>query len=153
MAEAGPPPSGTSSTEPASTPPGQPASSPPERRAWHRHPLVRRLPLLLVGLVGIWLWRTSGNERQIIWQLGPGHSTVREIEFQLRDDDGKLVARETRFFTEGAPAEVSQDVSLPEGTYAAEVFVKRVGNVRSEPVRTTVELEGELSVERIAPAQ
>lgn len=101
--------------------------APPERRPWFKHPLVRRLPLLLVAAVGIWLFQSRGSERTLIWQLPRDRAQITQLEVQLWDAEGTLLKRETFFFESGAPAEVPQKVTLPEGTYQAQIFIGRSG--------------------------
>ncbi|MDC0707632.1 hypothetical protein POL68_04045 [Stigmatella sp. ncwal1] len=101
-----------------------------------RHPLMKRLPLLaLVGL-GLWLWQaTEPPERELVWQLdGSGWSTVRGLDFQLTGDDGKILKREEHFFSAAPPSEVRLKVDLPEGSYRALIFVKEQGQPARPPL-------------------
>lgn len=54
------------------TPPA-PAPEPPlepGRRTWRTHPLAKRLPVLLLVALGLWLWQTTGTPtRELVWQL------------------------------------------------------------------------------------
>jgi hypothetical protein len=100
-----------------------------ERRDWRKHPLLRRLPLLLVVGLGLWLWQsTDVPERELVWRLeGPGWSEVRGVELQVKDAEGELLKREEHFFQGAPPASVSMKLELPAGTYQVWVFERREG--------------------------
>ena len=62
------------------------ADESPLRRAF-RHPLLRRLPLLLVAVIGIWLWKTSvGSERELIWQVPASVGAVERDRFNAETE-------------------------------------------------------------------
>jgi hypothetical protein len=109
----------------------EPATSPaPERRGWRRHPLAKRLPLLVLVALGMWLWQTTATpSREVVWQFeGPGWSEVRAIDFQLADPSGELVEREERFFgPSGPPPELTLKMELEAGTYRTRLFVRHEG--------------------------
>ncbi|MFP2930025.1 hypothetical protein ACLESO_33485 [Pyxidicoccus sp. 3LG] len=109
----------------ADTPPPEPSA----RRSWRSHPMAKRLPLLLLLALGLWLWETSGTpEREVTFQFsGPGWSTVRALDLQVLAEDGNVLKREERFFASGPPAEVTFKVDLPEGTWRARLYVKQEG--------------------------
>jgi hypothetical protein len=123
----------------ADTPlPAEPSAPPPpapERRDWRKHPLAKRLPLLLLAALGLWLWRTTGTpERELRFQFdGPGWSAARALDLQVVDDEGKSLKREERFYASGPPPEEMFKVDLPEGTWRARLFVKLEG--REQRVR------------------
>ncbi len=106
------------------------------RPGWRNHPLMKRLPLLVLAALGIWLWQvTSTPERELVWQLdGSGWSTVRAMDFQVTGEDGKIIKREERFFTAAPPHEVTLKVDLPEGSYRALIFVKEEGHPTRPPL-------------------
>lgn len=100
---------------------------------WRDRPLLRRLPLLLMAALGVWLWQTTSTpEREVVWQLdGSGWAAVRALDFQVTAPDGKILKREEQFFTGAPPYEVKLRVALPEGTYRTLIFVKE----ESRPTR------------------
>lgn len=97
-----------------------------ERRNWRRHPLLRRLPFLLVVALGLWLWRgADAPERELVWRMeGPGWSDIRALDFQVKNAEGELVKRETRSFQAGPPEALSLRTELPSGTYEVWVFAR-----------------------------
>ena len=110
-------------SEPSPPPPA------PERRGWRSHPLAKRLPLLLLAALGFWLWNNTGTpERELRLQFdGPEWSAARALDLQVVDAEGKVFKREERFFTSGAPPEMTVEVDLPEGVWQARLFVKLEG--------------------------
>ena len=96
------------------------------RPAWRQHPLLKRLPFLLLVALGLWLWQGArALERELVWRLeGPGWSQVRALDFQLQAEDGELLKRETRTFPQGAPPIVTLQAELPPGTYEVRVFLR-----------------------------
>lgn len=114
------------------------------RRPWFKHPLVRRLPLLLVAAIGIWLWRSEGSERTLIWQLPRDRAELVSFEVQLLDDRGTLVKREGFFFQRGAaPAEVPQKLKLKSGAYQAQAFFGFGAGRPTKAVRKNVTVDAE----------
>jgi hypothetical protein len=101
-----------------------------ERRNWRQHPLLKRLPLLLLAGLGLWLWKgtdttVSERERELVWRLvGPGWSEIRALDFQVKNAGGELVKRETRSFQAGPPDTLNMNAELPSGTYEVWVFAR-----------------------------
>ena len=97
-----------------------------ERRNWRRHPLLRRLPFLLLVALGLWLWKgADAPERELVWRLeGPGWSEIRALDFQVKNADGALVKRETHSFQAGPPGSLRMKTELPSGTYEVWVFAR-----------------------------
>ncbi|MBI3183189.1 MAG: hypothetical protein HYZ28_13715 [Myxococcales bacterium] len=87
----------------------------------------KRLPLLLVALVGLWLWKGGGGlfptGRELVYEL-PIDSTIREVEIQLWDGE-ELLKREAISFADGPAPSVVQKLPLKEGEYLARVFIRR----------------------------
>ena len=126
-------------------------------RSWRQHPLLRRLPVLLVLALGLWLWRDSRtSERELVWRLeGPGWSDVRALDFQVKTTAGEWVKRETRTFSHGPPGTLSLKAELPPGAYDVWIFVRgERGDSRPLPVVPLVLGEEDVLVERAlrAPA-
>ncbi|RKG82656.1 hypothetical protein D7V88_24990 [Corallococcus terminator] len=96
------------------------------RGAWRTHPLPKRLALIAIVAVGLWLWKaTDVPERQLILQLdGAGWSDVRAMDLQVLDPEERILKREERFFTSGPPPEVTFKMNLPEGTFRTLLFLK-----------------------------
>lgn len=93
--------------------------------AWRKHPLLRRLPLLLVVGLFIWLWKDSSNERDLVWVLeGPGWSDIRALEFQVKNAEGGTEKRESLTFPRGPSIVITEKVNLSPGTYEVWVFVR-----------------------------
>lgn len=113
-------------------PPAESPSSaaPPPRPNERKSALAKRLPLLLLVALGLYLWQVTGTpERDVAFQLaGPGWASVRAVDLQISDPEGQLLKREERFFPTGPPPELTYKVDLPEGTWDAALFVKREGS-------------------------
>ncbi len=93
---------------------------------WRRHPLARRLPFLVLVAFGLWWWKgVDVPERELVWRLdGPGWSTIRSLDVQVKDAEGELVKRETRAFPRGPPGSLTVKADLPAGTYTVWVFAR-----------------------------
>ena len=98
----------------------------PARRDWRRHPLLKRLPLLVLVVGGFALWdATKVPERELVWRLeGPGWAQVRGLELQLLGQGEEVLKREERFFSGPPPAELMTKLALREGRYRVRVFVR-----------------------------
>ncbi|WP_255442500.1 MULTISPECIES: hypothetical protein [Corallococcus] len=110
--------------------PEAPAPAPEKPRAgWRTHPLPKRLALIAIVAVGLWLWRaTDVPERQLILQLdGEGWSRARAMDLQVVDPEEHILKREERFFASGPPPEVTFKVGLPQGSFRMRLFVKVEG--------------------------
>jgi hypothetical protein len=103
--------------------------------------MMRRLPLLLIALVGVWLWQAGARERQIIWRLPFERVDVEQVEIQLRTEDGELIERRINYAP--VPAELTQKVSLAEGRYLAQLFIQRRGK-EAQVLQIPVEVTGEV---------
>jgi hypothetical protein len=97
---------------------------------------MKRLPLLVLAALGLWLWQTTSTpERELVWRLdGSGWSAVRGLDFQVTGADGKILKREERFFSAAPPPEVTLKVALPEGSYQTLIFVKEEGRPTRPPL-------------------
>ena len=119
------------------------------RKSW-----LRRLPLLIVVAVGVWLWRAGAfpQEREIVWQLGPSAS-AHELEIQILDEQGALLAREQLFFHKSAPRDVIQKVRLADGAYRARLFIRRGPADREEQHTLSLRLQGPDTVVATVPEE
>jgi hypothetical protein len=118
--------------------PGTPApEAPAPRRTWRTHPLPKRLALIAIVALGLWLWRvTDMPERQLIYRLeGDDWGDVRAMDLQVLDAEEHIVKREERFFTSGPTPEVTFQVDLPEGTFRTLMFLQVDGRPQRDVVR------------------
>lgn len=103
-----------------------PEAAPAARRRWRHHPLLKRLPILIVAAAGFWLWdATKVPERELVWHLeGPGWSRVQSLELQILGEGDALLKREERFFPGGAPGDVTVPLALRSGSYRVRFFLR-----------------------------
>ena len=101
------------------------------RRDWRRHPLLKRLPLLVLVVAGFALWDWSKvPERELVWHLeGPGWAGVRGLEVQVLGEGDELLKREERFFSGPPPSSLVLPVALRDGTYRVRFFVRTADGV------------------------
>jgi hypothetical protein len=87
---------------------------------------LKRLPLLLLVAMGLWLWKGSDvPDRTLVWRLeGQGWSDIRTLEFQVKAEDGELLKREEHRFRASPPVTITQELSLPSGRYEVWVFAR-----------------------------
>ena len=100
-----------------------------EPRSWRKHPLLKRLAVLGVVVLGVALWqRTGAPERELVlWLEGPGWSDIRVVEFQLKNAEGELLKREEHFFQAAPPSSLTLKEELPSGRYEVWVFARGEG--------------------------
>lgn len=118
-------------------------------RAWlHRHPLMKRLPLLVFAALGLWLWKSPlwPQARHIVWQPGAGAADIRRVDVQLYSPRGELLKRDVRELPSGAGADVVQDASLREGTYDARFVIDRAHGPQETGRRELKVAEGDTYV-------
>ena len=77
-----------------------------------QHPLVRRLPFLLVVALGLLFWRTGylPHSRTLVWRM-PADRSIREVEIQLYQGED-LFKRETFELPQGPQGDLVEHVSL-----------------------------------------
>lgn len=105
-------------------------------RSWRHHPLLRRLPVLVLLAVGLWWWKGARlTERELVWRLvGPGWSDIRAVDFQVKAADGELVKRETQSFAHGPQDALSLKVDLASGAYDVWIFARGESGGSHPPV-------------------
>lgn len=108
---------------------------------------MRRLPLLLVLVLGAWLWKGSffPQPRQLLWQTGEDRASIRSVEIQLWSAHGELLKREQLFFPYGPGPEIAESATLKEGNYLARVFVRREGRPSASQSAVDLAITGEES--------
>lgn len=97
-------------------------------------PLRRRLPLLLIIVVGTVVWKSGfgffATTRTVTWRLQVPAGDVRRVILELRSGDA-LLRREERQTPTGLTAELSQEVPLRRGPHQAIALIWLKGG--SEP--------------------
>jgi hypothetical protein len=85
-------------------------------------PLRRRLPLLLVIVVGTIVWKGGfgffATTRTVTWRLEVPYADVRRLVLELRSGEA-LLRREERQTPAGLSAELVQEVALRRGPHRA----------------------------------
>lgn len=108
--------------------------------------LLKRLPLLLFALLGIWLWQGGAGffptERELTWRLWGEYGQIRKVELQLWQGDS-LVKREELSYPTGVTFEPTQKVPLSPGQYAAKVFIWRAAAAQPESKSGTITVSTE----------
>lgn len=105
--------------------------------------MKKRWPLILIGVVGIFLWQGTGGlvavEHTIVWKVPSPSATVRKVEAQLWQGDDLL----TRFEIEtpnGVTLDPERKLTLPRGAYRSELLVWREGATEPEVKRSAVDV-------------
>ncbi|HZH02289.1 MAG TPA: hypothetical protein VEY30_00815 [Myxococcaceae bacterium] len=112
------------------------------------HPLLRRLPLLVVAGVGVWLLRSGpgARPRELVWRLPRDAQALRSVDIQILDPAGALLKREVFSFQQPPAVDLRQTVNLPEGRYTARVFVEAgPGESRTRHAERPLELRGDVT--------
>ncbi len=112
-------------------------------------PLWKRLPLIALGLFGIWMWQGGGGlvstERTLVWKVPGAYATVRKVEVQLWNESDLL----TRFELD-TPSGLSLDperrFTLKRGRYRSELLVWRDGSSSPQIKRAEVEVGSESTI-------
>lgn len=103
----------------------------PERKTWLR----RRIPLLLVLGLGLFVWKNGfgllATERTLEWRLPVAYADLRHVELQLWRGE-VLLKREERVFSEGLSSSLENTVPLTRGLHRAVSVVQlRDGTVKT----------------------
>lgn len=111
--------------------------------------LKRRLPLLIVAAVGLWMMSGGApKETTLVYRLGDRAERLSSLEVQLRKANGKLV-RSTQFRFDAArpaPREQPHALSLEPGDYRLEVALRYAGEDgggRSDRIERSLSFDGE----------
>ena len=122
---------------------------PPLKPARKITPLWKRLPLIGVGVLGIWLWRGGGGvvstERTLVWKVPGAYATVRRLEVQLWSADELLTRFELQTPT-GLTLDLERQFTLKRGSYRSELLVWREGAAAPEIRRVQVEVGSEPTI-------
>ncbi|MBX5483588.1 MAG: hypothetical protein IRZ16_17330 [Myxococcaceae bacterium] len=90
---------------------------------WRRNPWIRRLPLLIVAAIGIWLWKGGELKKRQVYLLLPLDDRAQIVRFHgtLEERAGgiwELLKSEERDFPAGAaPSQVEWTLPLSRGEY------------------------------------
>lgn len=108
--------------------------------------MKRRLPLILVGVLGIWLWQGGGGlvsvEHTLVWKVPAPSATVRKVEAQLWEGEALVVRFEVMTPT-GALLDPERRLTLARGTYRSALLVWREGVEAPQVHRSAVEVGAE----------
>ena len=92
-----------------------------------KHPLVKRLPFLILVVIGLAIWRTGylPHERDLVFSVPPD-PTIREVEVQIYAGP-ELLKRETFYLPQGPNGSLEARLSIGRGSYSVRSYVKRDG--------------------------
>lgn len=116
---------------------------PPREPVPGGNPLLKRLPILVLIAAGVMLYQSSlfPQSRTLVWQTGASRAEIEQVDLQLWRGT-ELLKREVKRFGAGAPAEVTQEVTLSEGAYEARYVIDRVGRTQEAGTRP-LQVDGE----------
>ncbi len=106
---------------------------PPSRPSWRQHPLVRRLPLLVVAAIGLFfLLPQAPREVELDYDFGTYGRGATRVEIEIRDARGVGVRRTERKLAPGTTREV-QHLRLERGAYRVTLtFTSSAGSEKAE---------------------
>jgi hypothetical protein len=112
-------------------------------------PLWKRLPLVILGLFGIWLWQGGAGivatERTLVWKVPGRYADVRKVEAQLWQGD-ELLTRFELDTPRGLTLDPDRRLPLKPGHYRSELLVWREGASAPEIIRLEVDVGKEPTV-------
>jgi hypothetical protein len=115
----------------------------------NRSGLLRRLPILGVVAVGLWLWQGGAGfvavPHDLIWKIPGSYGSIRRLEVQLWDGE-RLLTRTELQTPQGLTMDPQKTLTLPRGTYRSEVLIWREGAQQPEVSRFNVEVGSETTV-------
>ncbi len=128
---------------------GEPLAKESRWQRLRRHPLGRRLPLLLGVLLGLWLWKGGfgalPTSRELVWQLPESAPALKSVEVQLWEN-GALLKREQQAWGPGHGRDLVQKLNLKSGDYQARAFLFREGAEQPEAISRGLHLDSEETV-------
>lgn len=108
--------------------------------------MKKRLPLVLVALLGVFLWRGGFGllpvERTISWKLWGEFSSIRRVELQLYQGEALL----QRTVLEPPTGEPTTKISLKQGTCRGLMMIYRADAGSPEVRDEKVLIDGDSSV-------
>lgn len=126
--------------------PPPPAGGKPARKIT---PLWKRLPLIVLGLFGFWLWQGGGGivstEHTLVWKVAGAYASVRKVEAQLWDGE-ELLTRLELETPNGLNLDPERRLTLKRGSYRSELLVWREGSANPEIRRVEVSVGSEPTV-------
>lgn len=89
--------------------------------------MKKRLPLLVMGVLGVVLWKTgffgfAPQERTLVWRFPVSYGEVRALELQVWDGE-ELVKRQETTHAAGLVGEPSFKLPLRNGAYRGTALV------------------------------
>ena len=112
-------------------------------------PLWKRLPLILLGLAGIWLWQGGGGlvstEHHVVWKVPGAYASVRRVEAELWEKE-ELLARIEIDAPAGLTLDPEKTLTLRRGMYRSELRVWRQGASQPEVRKVDFEVGPEPAV-------
>lgn len=98
----------------------------PAMASWRDHPLLRRLPFLLIAAGGIWLFAPGGESdpKLLRWRLPAERADWKSLEIELVDPEGHLLKREQFQFHAPPGPELEQKIAAPSGHYTAKIYIE-----------------------------
>lgn len=124
-----PPPASTGGG-PENVSPATDGGGAPQRSRWQRlrtHPILGRLPILIVIALGYWLYAdpSAPSKRELVFQIaGPAREEVRALDIQIVDGRGVLIERAQRFYEAAPPAEVRLRSRLPQDRFQVSIHAR-----------------------------
>lgn len=106
-------------------------------------PLWKRLPFIVVGVLGIWLWQGGGDlvpvERQVVWKVPGAYASVRRVQAELWRGE-ELLTRIEIEAPQGLTLDPQKALPLKQGRYRSQLRVWRQGAPEPELESRNVEV-------------
>jgi len=108
----------------------------------------KRLPLLVMGVLGVLLWKTAffglaAEERTIVFRLPVPYGEVRALDLQVWDGE-ELVQRTTRESPRGLEANPELKVMVKSAKFRAVSFVTLTGQENPRVFQRDFEANGDV---------
>jgi hypothetical protein len=122
-----------------------PGEAPPAAPNWRQSRWVRRLPLLVVALVGlVFLLPAAPRDVELDYELDAYPPNLSGLEIVIRDRRGELVRR-TQLNLKGTSTRIAQHARLTRGSYRLELTLRYPD--RTERLSRQVEVGDEEAIE------